>query len=119
VNDNFWRVLERLVTSSRITIDRPKGSVHPRFAEIVYPLDYGFLEATTAGDGDGIDVFVGSLESQGSEAQVTGAIMTVDLEKRDAEMKVLVGCSKDEMHVVHEFLNSSQMGGALLVRGEG
>jgi inorganic pyrophosphatase len=113
VNENFWRVLEQLVTSSRITIDRPKGSVHPRFAEIIYPLDYGFLEETMASDKGGIDVFVGSLE-----AQVTGVIMTVDLEKRDAEMKILIGCSGDELRVVHNFLNSSNMGGALLVRGE-
>jgi inorganic pyrophosphatase len=111
MNENFWFCLEQLVTTSTIMIDRPKGSVHPRFAEIVYPLDYGFLEGTTASDGGGIDVFVGSLG-----AEVTGAIMTVDLEKRDAEMKVLIGCSDDEMHVVHIFLNSSNMGGALLMR---
>jgi inorganic pyrophosphatase len=114
MNEHFWRVLEQLVTSSRITIDRPKGSVHPRFAEIVYPLDYGFLEGTTAGDGQGIDVFVGSIEPK-----VTGVVMTVDLEKRDAEMKVLIGCSSKEMRIVHEFLNSSNMGGVLLVRGAG
>jgi inorganic pyrophosphatase len=113
VNENFWRVLEQLVDSSRITIDRPKGSVHPRFADIVYPLDYGFLEETTALDGGGIDVFVGSLE-----AKITGVFMTVDLHKRDAEMKVLLGCSRNEMHLVHEFLNWDKFGGALFVRGE-
>ena len=113
MNDNFWHCLDQLVSSSRVTIDRPKGSVHPRFEEIVYPLDYGFLEGTTASDGGGIDVFVGSLEPV-----VTGAVMTVDLHKRDAEMKVLIGCSSEEMRVVHDFMNSDSFGGALLVREE-
>ncbi len=113
MNANFWHCLDQLVSSSRITIDRPKGSVHPRFADIVYPLDYGFLEGTTASDGAGIDVFVGSLEPV-----VTGAVMTVDLHKRDAEIKVLIGCSSEEMRVIHEFMNSESFGGALLVREE-
>ncbi len=113
MNETFWQTLDRLVTSSQVVIDRAKGSVHPRYKDILYPLDYGFLEETTASDSGGIDVFVGSLETK-----VTGAVMTVDLGKRDAEMKVLIGCSGDEMRVVHGFLNSSQMGGALLVRGE-
>ena len=111
MNANFWHCLDQLVSSSRVTIDRPKGSIPPRFEDIVYPLDYGFLEETTASDGAGIDVFVGSLE-----ARVTGAIMTVDLQKRDVEMKILLGCSSAEMRVVHEFMNSQTFGGALLVR---
>lgn len=113
MNDNFWQCLDQLVSSSRVTIDRPKGSVHPHFEDIVYPLDYGFLEGTTASDGAGIDVFVGSLEPV-----VTGVVMTADLHKRDAEMKVLVGCSSEEMRVAHDFMNSESFGGALLVRGE-
>jgi inorganic pyrophosphatase len=111
VNANFWRCLDQLIASSHVTIDRPRGSVHPRFAEIVYPLDYGFLENTTASDGGGIDVFVGSLEPV-----VTGAVMTIDLHKRDAEMKVLIGCSSEEMREIHDFMNSESFGGALLTR---
>lgn len=113
MNDNFWHCLDQLVSSSRVTIDRPRGSLHPRFEKIVYPLDYGFLEDTMASDGAGIDVFVGSLEPV-----VTGAVMTVDLDKRDAEMKILIGCSSREMRVVYDFMNSASFGGALLVREE-
>ena len=58
MNANFWHCLDQLVSSSRVTIDRPKGSIHPRFEDIVYPLDYGFLEETTASDGAGIDVLL-------------------------------------------------------------
>ena len=40
--DDFWQYLERLVAGSRVIIDRPKGSRHPQFPNIVYPLDYGY-----------------------------------------------------------------------------
>ena len=54
----FWQNLQDLVNRSKIIIDRPKGSCHPKFPEAPpYPLDYGFLEGTTSMDGQGIDCF--------------------------------------------------------------
>src|SRR5437763_8416404 len=79
----FWELADHLVATSQIVIDRPAGSTHPRVPEVGYPLDYGYLDGTSGGDGEGIDVWRGSLP----DARVTGAIMTVDLRKRDAEVK--------------------------------
>ena len=62
----------------------------------LYPLDYGYLKGTQAGDRDGIDVWIGS----SLEKQVTGVVFTVDLSKRDSEMKILLGCIRDEMHII-------------------
>lgn len=86
---NFWRALDALVDSSTLKIDRPKGSAHPRYPDFLYPLDYGYLEGTTSADGAGIDVWIGSLP----EKQVTALLCTVDLEKRDTEIKLLLGCT--------------------------
>ncbi len=55
----FWRALETLAQSSALIIDRPKGSAHPRYPDMRYPLDYGYLAGTTSGDGAGIDVWDG------------------------------------------------------------
>ena len=77
----YWSSVRALVDSSRIVIDRPKGSVHGRHGEWIYPLDYGYLEGTTSGDGQGIDVWVGSVEPR----TVTGIVCTIDPAKRDAE----------------------------------
>jgi inorganic pyrophosphatase len=52
----FWKAVGALVQESEIIIDRPKGSHHPRYPELVYPVDYGYLKNTTAMDGGGIDV---------------------------------------------------------------
>ena len=88
----FWSLVEELVTTSEIVIERPRGSAHPRFPQSLYLLDYGYLAKTGAVDGSGVDVWVGSLP----ERRVTGAIVTVDALKRDAEVKLLIGCTSDE-----------------------
>ncbi len=42
-----------------------------------------------SGDGQGIDVWLGSSGARG----VTGVLSTIDLLKRDIEIKLLLGCS--------------------------
>jgi inorganic pyrophosphatase len=93
VDEAFWERADALVAASAIVFDRPKGSRHPRYPEVVYPLDYGYLAGTGAIDGDGVDLWRGSLP----ETRVTGVIVTVDTLKRDAEVKLLIGCTADEM----------------------
>ena len=61
-NIDFWKALDELVEYSAIVIDRPKGSVHPKWSDFVYKLDYGYLKGTSSMDGEGIDVWVGSGE---------------------------------------------------------
>lgn len=96
---DLWQHADRLLATSEIVIDRPGGLPHPRIPEVIYPLDYGYLAGTTGGDGEGIDVFVGSLPDRA----VTGVVCTVDLEKRDAELKFLVGCAEAEVRAVEAF----------------
>jgi len=55
-NSNFWHEMAALATSNSIIMDRPKESPHPRYPDVIYPLDYGYLEGTTSADGDGTDV---------------------------------------------------------------
>ena len=40
------------------TVDRPIGSHHPRYPDMVYPVNYGFVDGIIAGDGDYQDVYV-------------------------------------------------------------
>jgi inorganic pyrophosphatase len=109
-NPQFWLDLEQLVSSSTLVIDRPKGSVHPRYADLIYPFDYGELEGTSGGDGQGIDVWVGSLEKT-----VTGVLATVDTEKRDSETKILLGCSHLEMIKIRDWYNNTALVQCLLL----
>jgi len=108
----FWPALDRLVAESTICIDRPKGSAHPRFPEFVYPLDYGYLEDTRAGDGHGIDVWRGSQPGR----SVTGIVCTLDLLKRDSEVKLLIGCTPDEADEIVATHNTGPQSAVLLRR---
>jgi inorganic pyrophosphatase len=102
---DFWDFVDQLVATSHLVIDRPRGSRHPRYPEMIYPFDYGYLEGTTAADGAGIDVWQGSL----NESRVTGIICSVDLKKRDAEIKILLGCSQNDVQYILELMNSESM----------
>lgn len=103
--DEFWKYLQRLVEASRIVLDRPKGSKHPRYGDTVYPVSYGYLEGTSAIDSGGVDIWVGSLEKQ----EVVGALCSVDLLKRDTELKILYACTESEIESILEFVNTGQM----------
>jgi inorganic pyrophosphatase len=111
---DFWRAFDEMVAASHIKIDRPRGSTHPRYPDFIYPLDYGFLEGTTSGDGGGIDVWVGSLGG----SRVTALVCCVDLEKRDAEVKILLGCTQEEAREILSIHNSGSQSARLIERDE-
>lgn len=104
VNPEFWHYLDRLITSSTIVIDRPAGTAHPRYPAFVYPLDYGYLDGTSAGDGHGIDVWIGAAGSR----KLTALLCTVDLVKRDVEIKLLLDCTAEEEATVLAFHNQNE-----------
>lgn len=110
---DFWHKLDMLVESAALVIDRPKGCRHPRFPDLVYPLDYGYLQGTSAVDGEGVDVWRGSDPAGALEA----IVCTVDLDGRDAEIKLLIGCTEQERRAVVEFHNQGLMAGILVERG--
>ena len=111
-NEDFWLKLEQLVATSNLKINRPRGTSHPRYPSFVYPLDYGYLQDTQAGDGAGIDVWIGSLSGK----TVTAVICTVDLEKRDTEIKILLGCTSDETQTILNIHNTGSQSATLLLR---
>lgn len=108
---DFWQALDGLVGSSQIVIDRPKGTAHPRYPHMIYPVDYGYLRDTAAMDGQGIDVWVGS-----GERRVDAIICTVDLLKRDSEIKILLGCTEEEKQLIYELHNDSDYMKGVLIR---
>jgi inorganic pyrophosphatase len=105
IDTEFWDLVDQLIGSSRIVIDRPRGTAHPRYPELIYPLDYGYLEDTTSGDGQGIDLWLGSL----GERSATGLLCSVDVLKRDMEIKLLIGCRPEEIEIILAFMNSGSM----------
>ncbi len=107
----FWNKLNELIDSSEIIIDRKKGSNHPVIKEIIYPVDYGFINGTKSNDNEGIDIWIGS-EKNG----INGIVCTIDSYKKDSEIKVLYNCSKKEIELIFKFSNERDgMKGILLL----
>jgi inorganic pyrophosphatase len=78
---------------------------------MVYPLDYGYLKGTISGDGNDLDVWRGSLKED-----ILDAIMcTVDLMKKDVEVKLMLGCSEKEKNAIRDFYTDSGYLAAILI----
>ena len=110
-DNEFWLALDKLVAESEIVIDRPKGTSHPKYPDFVYHLDYGYLKNTSSPDGEGIDVWVGS-----GEKKVDAVMCIIDLTKKDSEIKILIGCTEEEKHIVYTTHNTPFMKGILIRR---
>src|SRR5574341_47405 len=99
---SFWEEIGRLLATHHIVIDRPRGQPHPRYPEMVYPLDYGYVENTITGDGGGLDVWCGSLNNK----TLTGILCTFDTLKIDIEIKLLIGCKDADLQAIVKFYGS-------------
>ena len=108
---DFWQALDLLVAEHELVIDRPRGSVHPRYSDYIYPLDYGYLRGTSSSDGSGIDVWHGT-----ANTGVVAIRVTVDLVKRDSEIKILLGCTEDEIEIVNQEYNDLKGLKGILIR---
>jgi inorganic pyrophosphatase len=109
---SFWTYLDMLLQSAELVIDRPRGSSHPRYPSLVYPLDYGYLKGTSGGDGNELDVWRGT----STEAKLDAVVCTVDLLKRDVEVKLLVGCTEEEKTTICDFHNDGEYMAATLLK---
>jgi len=102
IDSKFWERLDNLIKSAKIVIDRPKDTHHPNFPEVIYPIDYGYLEGIQGGDGSDIDLWVGSKPDKTLDA----IICTVDIRKKDTEIKLLLGCTEAEKIKILDFHNN-------------
>ena len=104
-NDGFWAAADELCRSSEHVVDRSARTDHPHYPGWTYPLDYGHLGGTKAGDGAEIDVWFGSASS----LRVTGVLCTLDLGKLDSEVKYLWRCTESEVEGILRFYGRSSM----------
>ncbi len=78
-------IIGRTVT---VTVDRPMGSRHPRYPDMVYPVNYGYVAGIMGGDGEGQDAYVLGVDEP-AEA-LTGRVIAVIHRLDDCEDKWVV-----------------------------
>ena len=113
-NKLFWEYIEKLVNENKIVIDRPKGTKHPKYKNMVYVVDYGYIENTKSMDNNEIDVFVGTKNNK----EINTILCVIDLLKKDFEIKILIGCTKEEKSEIYHFMNNSEYMKAIFVKRE-
>ncbi len=72
----------------KVKIDRPIGSVHPRFDKIKYTSNYGYLEGVMAPDGDDLDAYLLKVNKPVSEYE--GIVVAVVHRLNDDDDKLVV-----------------------------
>lgn len=71
-----------------VVIDRPLGSAHPRHPDIIYPINYGYIPGTQAGDLQPIDVYVLGVDRPVSSC--IGEVVAIVVRRDDVEDKLVV-----------------------------
>lgn len=79
----------------RGTVDRPLGSAHPRHPEMVYPINYGYVDGIYAGDGMEQDVYLFGTEEPLEKFE--GRVIAVWRRFDDAEDKWIVSLDGEEV----------------------
>lgn len=110
-NAFFWQKLDTLLMSSTLVINRPKGAVHPEFHNLIYPIDYGYL----TGDEDFRD-HIGVYKGSRFAYRVDSVVVCADILKKDIEVKLLVGCTEEEVKLILEFLNQTDYQKTVILR---
>ena len=72
----------------KVIIDRPLGSPHPKYKDIIYPINYGYIEGILALDGEEQDAYVLGVNTPISE--FTGKVIAVIHRFDDVEEKWVV-----------------------------
>lgn len=71
-----------------VTVDRPLGSFHPKYPELYYPVNYGYIKGTMSPDGEEQDAYILGVNKPLSE--FTGKIIAKICRKDDNEFKWVV-----------------------------
>lgn len=71
-----------------VKIDRPLGSAHPEHPDLIYPINYGYIENIIAPDGEEQDAYVLGVNIPVSSFE--GRIIAIIHRKNDVEDKWVV-----------------------------
>ena len=72
----------------KVKIDRPLGSAHPNHPDMIYPVNYGYIEGIIAPDGEEQDAYVLGIDVPLTEFE--GKIIAIVHRLNDVEDKWVV-----------------------------
>ena len=89
--DRYRNIIGQVVKGK---IDRPMGSYHPHHKDLYYPVNYGYVEGVTGGDGAEQDVYL--LGETSAVTDYVGKVIAVYHRYDDNETKwIVVPCNEE------------------------
>ena len=79
---------ELLGETVTVTVDRPLGSRHPKFPELIYMVNYGYIEGMLGGDGEWQDAYILGIDEPISV--FSGRVIAIIHRTDDVEDKLVV-----------------------------
>lgn len=81
--------LKRLLGESvTVIVDRPLGTTHPNHNDIIYPVNYGYIENIFAGDGEEQDAYILGVDEKLNIFK--GTVIAIIHRNDDVEDKLVV-----------------------------
>ena len=71
-------------TMVTVTVDRPLGSRHPKYKNMYYPVNYGYIEGVMAPDGEEQDAYIVGVHK--AVGEFTGRVIAI-VHRLDEEKK--------------------------------
>ena len=72
----------------KVIVDRPLGSCHPEYSDMIYPVNYGYIEGIMAPDGEEQDAYILGVNVPVKE--FSGKVIAIIRRKDDIEEKWVV-----------------------------
>lgn len=77
----------------QVVMDRPLGSKHPKYEDMIYPINYGYIPDTLSGDGMEIDAYI--LGEDKPLQTFQGLVIALIKRKDDREYKLVVASDRE------------------------
>ena len=111
-NAYFWQKVDSLYITGGFTRTKKKGEVHDRFKNLIYPVDYGRVADLKGVSENGVSVYAGS----GNRNTVSALVIAADILAKELDVKILAGCTEEEIDTVLRFLNQTEFQKTVLIR---
>ena len=86
-----------------VVMDRPLGTRHPDYHDMIYPINYGYIPGTMADDGEPVDAYVLGPDKplETFEGEVIALVKRAD----DIEDKLVVANEKWDADIIAETIH--------------
>ena len=83
--EGWESMIGKIVT---VTVDRPIGSCHPEYPDMIYPINYGYVKGIMAPDGEEQDAYIIGIDDP--VVEFCGRVIAIIQRLDDVESKLVV-----------------------------